>query len=107
MRISDWISDVCSSDLISTLRSGSRKTTIFDSPSSECRSVLDDPPAERFAGMKGHDFADPFGDARFSALEADRAFVQRQAIKARAMLARKPLEPVERAILVEIGRAHV
>src|SRR3546814_956446 len=107
MRISDWSSDVCSSDLsadldqhrgvqlrhlgegarrpdtadalgridiqswrpanggfprfrcsraISTLRSGSRKTTIFDSPSSECRSVLDDPPAERFAGMKGHDF---------------------------------------------------
>src|SRR3546814_7874089 len=53
--------------------------------------------------MKGHDFADPFGDARFSALEADRAFVQRQAIKARAMLARKPLEPVERAIFVEGG----
>src|SRR3546814_15201245 len=109
MRISDWSSDVCSSDL---LRSGSRKTTIFGSPSSKCRSVLNDSPAERFARMEGHDLADPFGNARFPALEGDRAVVQRQAVEARPVLARKALEPVESAIFVaggergfEIGRA--
>src|SRR3546814_1516680 len=94
MRISDWSSDVCSSDL---LRSGSRKTTIFGSPSSKCRSVLNDSPAERFARMEGHDLADPFGNARFPALEGDRAVVQRQAVEARPVLARKALEPVERS----------
>src|SRR3546814_15156497 len=53
--------------------------------------------------MEGHDLADPFVNARFPALEGDRAVVQRQAVEARPVLARKALEPVESAIFVEGG----
>src|SRR3546814_4336730 len=53
--------------------------------------------------MEGHDLADPFVNARFPALEGDRAVVQRQAVEARPVLARKALEPVESALFVEGG----
>ncbi len=51
--------------------------------------------------MEWHDLADPVGDDDLGAFQGHRALIERQAVKAWSMFAGKPLEPVERAILVE------